>query len=197
MSKPLATTLLVALLAPGFAACVYAPALPTRADLANRMRIRIEGREIPSITTADYFIYCVVEGPDGTRRGIDVLAPESSSSEGLSLQIGMDIRSAFELPDIELGETIGGEPNFSEDIMLPPGFMLCFEPGTFYAYRIIDHSRTMAADLAPEIRLGQLRKDGLAYYEVQASDGPNLERAKSPPNWPPVNSRPGNSWPGK
>jgi len=166
-------------------ACVGQPALPSPADLSNRIRVRIDSREIPTITTADYFIYAVVRGPDGTRRGVNAYAPAYISSEGLSLMLGMKIERTFQLPDIELEETLKIEPSLAEDILLPDGYTLCFEPGTFYAYRIIDAGRTMAADLAPEIRLGQLTKDGTSYVEVAASNGPILKRAATPPNWPP------------
>lgn len=166
-------------------ACVQSPGLPSPTDLGNRIRVRIDGREIPSITTADYFIYAAVRGPDGTRHGVDLYAPAYSSSEGLSLGLGMRIARTFELPDTELEESLKTEPSLAEDILLPDGYTLCFEPGTFYAYRIIDHGPTMAADLAPEIRLGQLTKDGTSYVEVAPSSGPIIKRAAPPPNWPP------------
>lgn len=161
------------------------PSVPTPDELGNRLRVRIAGRDVLSITSADYFLYAVVRGPDGERRGVNVLAPESASSEGLSLGLGMDIRRTFGLPDIEIAETLITEQNLSEDILLPDGYTLCFEPGTFYAYRIIDHGKTMAADLDPEVRLGSIRADGRHYFEVEPSDGPVIKRAATPPGWPP------------
>lgn len=171
------------------AACTAPPApMPTPAELGDRVRIRIDGRnrEVPSITTADYFLSFVALGPDGQRKACRVYAPESAESEGLSLSVGSRIFRVFARegwPD--LGETRHGDPALCEDLVLPPGVSLCFEPGTCFAYRIVDHGLTMAADLDPEIRIGQIRADGSGYVELQPGAGPVLPRADDPPNWPP------------
>lgn len=160
---------------------------PTPSQLGTRLRVRIEGREIPSITSADYFVFLMIRGPDGRVEGIKTLTPESTASEGLSLMIGTRIESRFSLPDLRLTETIhAADPSLAEDIVLPEGYTLCFAPGSFYAYRIIDNGQTMAADLAPEIRLGAITADGSRYIEVRPTAGPVIPRATTPPGWPPV-----------
>lgn len=170
----------------GLLAACAAP--PTAPELGDRVRIRIDGRDpaVPSITTADCFLSFLVLGPDGERRPIRAYAPEASESEGLSLIVGHRIHVAIGRegwPD--LGETRHGDPRLCEDLVLPPGTSLCFEPGTCFAYRIVDRGPTMRADLAPEIRIGQIRADGTGYVEMETSDGPELERAADPPGWPP------------
>jgi len=176
--------LLAPFLALFMVACATAPG-PTPAELGNRIRIRIAGRgKVPSITTADYFLYLMVRGPDGGIAATRLLAPETMESEGLSLILGKRIEALFELPDVELTETLHGDPSCGEDIVLPAGCTLCFAPGSYYAYRIVDRSRIMTADLAPEIQLGVITADGSRYVELQPAAGPALERAKDPPSWP-------------
>lgn len=171
------------------AGCAAAPPpMPRPDELGDRVRIRIVGRnpDVPSITTADCFLSFVALGPDGQRKACRVYAPESAESEGLSLVVGSRIFRVFDRegwPD--LGETRHGDPTLGEDLVLPPGVSLCFEPGSCFAYRIVDHGPTMAADLDPEIRIGQLRADGSGYVELQPVAGPDLPRAADPPGWPP------------
>lgn len=159
---------------------------PAPADLADRVRIRIAGREIPSITSADYFLFFVVLGEDGRREPIRVLATLYMSSGGLALAAGSQVWFTFDQEDWpELDSSRHGPEDLCEDFGLPPGTRLCFEPGTFFAYRIVDEGPTMVADLDPEIWIGQLRADGSGYVELQPSDGPELPRAQDPPDWPP------------
>jgi hypothetical protein len=158
---------------------------PAPESLGNRIRVRIDGRgREPSITTADYFLYLMVRGPDGRLHATRIHAPETAESEGMSLVIGKHIEKLCELPKVELVETLHGDPRCAEDIVLAPGYTLSFAPGSYYAYRIVDRTRTMHADRAAEIRLGMITADGSRYLELEAADGPPLERATDPPGWP-------------
>ena len=172
-----------------FAGCA-AGADPAPLALGNRIRVRIEGRgEVPSITTADYFLYLTVRGPDGTRWATRVLAPETAESEGMSLFVGKHIEKKCDLPDVELTETLHGDRSCCEDIVLAPGYTLCFDPGSYYSYRIVDRGQTMIAERQAEIRLGAITADGSRYVEVEGADGPPLERAADPPGWPLAGTR--------
>lgn len=159
---------------------------PAPDELADRVRVRIAGREIPSITSADYFLFFVVQGDDGRGEPIRVLATHYTSCEGLSLVAGSRVWFAFDQEGWpELGPSRHGPADLCADFALPPGTRLCFEPGTFFAYRIVDEGPTMVADLDPEISIGQLRADGSGYVELPPSAGPELPRAQDPPGWPP------------
>ena len=166
-----------------FAGC--AASGPAPESLGNRIRVRIEGRgNEKSITTADYFLYVTVRGPDGKLSATRLYAPATMDSEGMSLITGKHIEKLCDLPRIELKETLHGDPRCAEDVVLAPGYTLCFEPGSYFAYRIVDRTRTMTADRAAEIRLGMITADGSSYVELESADGPAIERATDPPGWP-------------
>ena len=174
--------LLIASLA-ALSACKLPAPPPSPDELGNRLRVLVTGREVESITTADYFLFLMVRAPDGTRTGINTYVPGYGSSGGMALGISVYIERRCDLPDLELIDKPGKNPVWC-DIVLPKGYSLCLEPGSHYAYRIVDHGPTMAADLNAEIHLLASSKDGTRYYEVAASDGPVLKRAATPPGWP-------------
>tara|TARA_R110002094_G_scaffold64192_7_gene74500 strand:- start:2 stop:559 length:558 start_codon:yes stop_codon:yes gene_type:complete len=178
---PRIAAMLLALLS---ACATHHAAAPPPEALGNRIRVRIEGREVDSITSADYFLYLMVRAPDGKRTGINALGPESVSAPGMALGLASIIRMRCDLPNLELIDPTASDPKWSTDIVLPPGYTLCCEPGSFYAYRIIEGGPTMAADLNPEVRISAIRADGTRYFEVPPSDGPLLKRAAMPPGWP-------------
>ncbi|MCA8952859.1 MAG: hypothetical protein KDE27_25340 [Planctomycetes bacterium] len=169
------------------AGCSSVPPRPTRADLGDRVRIRIDGRDpaASSITTADYFLFFLVIDVDGGRRPVRANTTLCASSEGIALGISTDVFGALDRELwAEIDETSRGDHELCEDFVLPPGTMLCFEPGTCFAYRIVDEGPRMVAELAPEVRIGQIRADGSDYVELQPVDGPELPRAADPPGWP-------------
>ena len=168
-----------------FSAC--ATAGPARPELGDRIRVRIEGRgHEKSITTADYFLYLVLRSPDGRLAATRIYAPDTIESEGAALILGKRFEGLFDLPKVELAETRHGDPRCAHDVVLPPGYSLCFDPDTYFAYRIADGTRTMHADRAAEIRLGVITADGAGYVELEAADGPPIERATDPHGWPPA-----------
>ena len=187
MRTPVSASVLV--LAWVLGACA-APPVPRPDELGNRIRVRVAGRgTVPSITTADYFLYFVVRGPDGRRASLRVLASETAESEGTALFLGKKIEVLLDLPRVQVVETLHGDTDCAEDIVLAPGCSLCFEPGSHYAYRIVDRSWRMAADRDPELHVGMITADGTGYVELQPASGPLLQRAQDPPGWPPAGVR--------
>ena len=145
---------------------------PPPDQIGNRVRILIEGRDVESITSADYFLYCVVRTREGQRHGIRTLLPESVSSPGSALSIATGIERKCGLPDVEIREGTDKDPKWSSEFVLPEGYSLCCELGAFYAYRIVDGGPAMRADLTPEVRLQVSSQDGSSYFDVPPSDGP-------------------------
>lgn len=183
--------LFAALMATLSACATPAPSVtpPAPEDVGNRIRILIRGRDVESITSADYFLYVVIRTPDGRHVGTSTLLPESVSSPGSALSMSVQIERRCGLPDLEIVEGTDEDPQWSTEIVLPEGYSMSCEPGTFYAYRIIDYGKTMAADRAPEVRVQASSKDGSRFYDVPPSDGPVIRRAATPPDWPPATLR--------
>lgn len=166
-----------------FAGCAAEPGSVSE-SLGNRLRVRIEGRgQEKSITTADYFLYLMFRCPDGTLAETRIYAPEFAESEGMSLDIGTHIERYHDPARVRLEETLHGDPRCCHDIVLPAGVSISFEPGSYFAYRIVDHTRMMRVDRDAEIRLGMITADGSRYVEVESADGPPIERATDPPGW--------------
>ncbi len=166
------------------AACTSPPA-PDVGELGSRVRVRIVSRgEIPSITTARYRLLVGIRGPDGRVEGFGVSAPEYAESESIGGALAIKFVSVLELPDLESPESLHGEPELVHDFVLPKGYALDFTPGRFFAYRVIGDDR-LVADLAPEIRIGQITADGSRYLELTPTAGPDLGESDDPPGWPP------------
>jgi len=162
----------------------------TPAELGNRIRVRIEGRDLPGITSADYFLHWMIVGPDGRREAFRTLVVATSGSEDICGAIGIRAQQRFDAGRVEYVESLHGDDlRLVHDVVLPPGHSLCLDRGCYYAYRVIDSGSTMAADLLPEIRLGAITADGARYVEVRATDGLILARASLPAGWPTGGSR--------
>jgi hypothetical protein len=128
----------------------------------------------------------VVRGPDGRTQAFGVAAFEYSESEGIAGELGVKIQDVYGLPPLVFAESLHAEdPALVHDFLLPAGYTLDFAPGHFYAYRVDRPRQRMIADLAPEIRLGQVSADGSRYLELQPSAGPDLVGSEDPPGWPP------------
>jgi len=174
-----------ALLLIGAAGCASATR-PSPAELGNRVRVRIVSRgDIPSITTADYRLLLMLRTPDGRLETFGVHAPATSDCESIAGALAVKIRSVFALPVVFCESLRADDPTLVHDFVLPAGYTLDFTPGRFYAYRVADPSRRKVADLAPEIRIGQITADGGRYLELQPTAGPEVRGSADPPGWPP------------
>lgn len=166
-------------------ACSLAKApRPNAEQLDNRIRVRVVGRESESVLSADHFVFLTVCGPDGTRFGSRSRITIATSSEGIALGLSVNIERSADLADLAFEEVPDSVSKWTTDIVLPTGYTLCFDPGSYYVYRIVDFGKTMAADLNPEVRIGAPSKDGAQYFELQPSAGPLLKVAAMPPGWP-------------
>ncbi len=159
-------------------------AVSTRPELGNRLRIRIHGREVPSITSVDYFVFLKVEGPDGRRHPIRIRVPESSGSEGLTFVLANAIEERTDLGELAITESLHTSgADLSEDVLLPEGWRLCFGDGEFHVFQIPFGQREIVADPAPEVRVGSITADGARYVEVHATTGPAIPIGGRPAGW--------------
>jgi hypothetical protein len=163
------------------AACAAGDAPPTPA-LGNRIRFRVEGRGAEStITSARYHLLFVVRDASGRRVGLGLHAPEYADSASVAGALAAKIESVF-ATDVHVVETRRGSASHCEEIELPPGFALCFEPGCHYAYRI---GGRREPDLEPEIRVEMLAADGSRYVPLRPTRGTAFGPDDALPHWPP------------
>jgi hypothetical protein len=166
------------------AACASPPA-PEIGELGSRVRVRIVSRgEVASITTARYRLLVCIRGPEGRVESFGVSAPRFSESESIGGSLAAKFKSVLDLPNLEFVESLQGAPELVHDFVLPKGYALDFTPGRFFAYRVAANGR-LVADLAPEIRFGQITADGSRYLELAPTAGPDLGEDDDPPGWPP------------
>lgn len=165
-------------------ACTTPPA-PELGELGNRVRVRIVSRgEVASITTARYRLLVCIRGPEGRVESFGVSAPEYAESEFIGGALAVKFTSVLDLPNLESHESLHGAADLVHDFVLPKGYALDFTPGRFFAYRVAANGR-LVADLAPEIRFGQITADGSRYVELLPTAGPDLGEGDDPPGWPP------------
>ena len=163
---------------------------PPPAELGNRLRVRIASRgDVPSITTAGYWLLLVLRDPEGRLVSFGDYCPKWSDSESCIGSLGVKAHSLLDLPGSEAAESRHGDRELCHDVILPQGYTLSFAPGHHYAYRDGTGDRAWVADAAPEVRIGQITADGSRYVELTASDGPPLAGDQLPPNWPPAGVR--------
>lgn len=155
---------------------------PTPAELGQRVRVRVDGREIDSILTRDCFVFFAVLCPDGTRVPMRIRAPASSGCEGLSLIVANEITMRCSCGDLDLVPAQHGPKDQVADLVLPDGYALDFTPGSYLVYAIAA-DRTATADTGPELRLGQIAADGTRYVELSPASGPKLALHGRPPRF--------------
>ncbi|MEZ6036248.1 MAG: hypothetical protein R3F29_02125 [Planctomycetota bacterium] len=167
------------------AACVGSPSSP--AELGPRIRCRIVARgPVDSITSAEHRVFVVLVDGSGARKKVRLFSPEYAESEGLCGELGVDGEILFEREGAENHESLTGELTKVHDVVISDDIGLCFEPGSYYVYRRIEGTKRFAADPDPEIRFGQVRRDGSGYVELTPSVGPEIGYDDDPPGWPPA-----------
>jgi hypothetical protein len=75
--------------------------VPTPEELRNRVRLRVEGRDVESITSADYFFDPMVRAPNGKLTGAHTSFDESHGSNHVALAMSGAIQMRCELPVLE------------------------------------------------------------------------------------------------
>lgn len=165
------------------AACAAGP-VPSPVELGNRIRVRVEGRGAEStITSADHHLLFVVRAANGRRVALGVFVPEYADSASVAGGLAAKIASVF-ATDGHVVETRHGSASHCEEVDLPPGFALCFEPGCHYVYRVGSDGRR-EPDLEPEIRLEMLAADGSSYVPLRPTRGTVFGPDDALPHWPP------------
>ncbi|MCB9877728.1 MAG: hypothetical protein H6835_09025 [Planctomycetes bacterium] len=168
-----------------FGAC--ASSAPSPDQLGPRIRCRIVARgPVDSITSAEHRVFLLLVAADGTRRAVRLFSPAYAESEGICGELGVDGEILFEREGAENHESVAGEPTKVHDVVIADDIGLCFAPGSFYVYRRVEGTKRFAADPDPEIRFGQVRRDGSGYVELTPSLGPEIGYDDDPPGWPPA-----------
>ena len=167
------------------AACSSPP--PSADATAQHVRCRIAGRgEEPSITSAAYRIYLVLQGPGGRRESVCLHVPEHAESESVCGQLSVLAEQLCGLPDVPVVESRHGAPALVHDLVLPPGLAIDFRPGAYFVCRRVGATDRFVAEADAEIAFGLLAADGASYDEVAPGTGGEATFEQAPPGWPPA-----------
>lgn len=157
----------------------------TPIGFGDRLRIVIEGREIPSILTEDHFAYFVVDRPDGDPVPCKVLASETMSTDGASLVFELSIGARTGVDSLGSAESLPLDDipaDQSHDVVLPEGWHLSRRIGDTFVFRMVDG--LMVADDEVELRLSMSSERNATYLPVTPSPSDPLPRAQAPASWP-------------
>ena len=180
-------TRLLAALSLVVAACSSTPPAAEPEVAGQRLRCRIAGRgQEPSITTAAYRIYLVLQGPDGRRETACLHVPPYAESEYVAGYLGVLFEELFALADLLTTESRHGEPTLVHDLVLPRGCSIDLRPGAWFVCRRVGESTRFVAEADAEITLGLLRADGAGYDEPTPAHGVEATFDAAPPGWPPA-----------
>ena len=157
----------------------------TPIGLGNRVRVTIEGTDIPSILDQDHFAYFVVDRPDGDPVPCQILIMETGSAPGASLVLWKSLEMKLDGVTLSSAESLPLDTmpaNQSHDVILPDGWHLSLRQGDTYVFRVVDGK--MIVDDKVQLGLWASGEGNTSYLRTSPAPSAPLPRAAEPDGWP-------------